>query len=428
MISAETNRRLTEVGPGTPMGNLLRRYWQPIAGASEFDRKAIKPLRILGEDLVLFRTTGGAYGLVPKRCHHRGADISFGFVEDEGIRCHYHGWKYDVSGACVDRPFDRNVNPSGRTPMKSGPGYLAREKAGLVWAYMGPAPAPELPDWEFFSWENTFKQVAIAEIPCNWFQCQENTVDPVHFEWLHNNRELRRAGDQGPFSPPTVKMMVEDRPYGLLSRRHREGADESSPLWNPGRAIVWPNAWYFGHHMEWKVPVDDTRTLYIAWSTLRVPREREPYTQGSIPTWYGPVKDDQGEWISTHVTNQDVIAWMSQGVVSDRTNETLGASDVGVVALRRRMLEDLDAVEQGRDPRGIVRDPGVNQRMELPCIGQHEMKHGLPLAQMQEHPILGDLLRDFLIMAGQPDDVRREFETVMGVKTTPVDISKMVQK
>src|SRR5690606_11532868 len=129
--------------------------------------------------------------------------------------------------------------------------------------------------------------------------------------------------------------------YGLLSRRYREGSDESGLLWSVGRAILWPNGWFFGHHIEWKVPIDDTHTLYICWFTLRVPKEREPYYQKSIPTWYAPVKDDKGEWIDSHVTNQDAIAWTSQGEISDRTRESLGASDVGVVALRRRFLEDL---------------------------------------------------------------------------------------
>src|SRR5690606_3811301 len=130
------------------------------------------------------------------------------------------------------------------------PAYPVREKAGLLWAYLGPSPAPELPDWEAFGWKHHFAQIVIAEVPCNWLQCQENTVDPVHFEWLHNNGPQREAGDFGNFSPRTLQMRVEDAPFGLISRRYREGTDVSTPLWSVGRAILWPNGWYFGHHFE----------------------------------------------------------------------------------------------------------------------------------------------------------------------------------
>lgn len=422
------NERLTQVGPGTPMGNLLRRYWHPIAGASEFDKKSIKPVRFFGEDLVLFRTVAGTYGLIPRRCHHRGADLSFGFVEEDGIRCHYHGWKYDCSGSCVDRPFDSNVSRQGKTLGRPGPNYLVQEKAGLVWAYMGPMPAPLLPDWDVYGWPHTFKQIVTSEIPCNWLQCQENTVDPVHFEWLHNNTQQRRVGDQGPLSPRTLKMTVEDAPFGLLSRRYREGTDESSPLWRVGRAMLWPNGWFFGHHLEWKVPIDDTHTLFVLWFALRVPREHEPFVQETVPTWHAPLKDENGQWLENSVTNQDVIAWISQGQIADRTKENLCASDVGVVALRRRYMADMEAVEQGKDPRCLIRDPGANQSLEIPCIDLKDFQEGLPLAEMQDHFLIGSLLKDFYIISGQPEDVRKSFEDAMHVQFSSWDIHRMVQK
>jgi 5,5'-dehydrodivanillate O-demethylase oxygenase subunit len=422
------NQRLTQITPGTPMGNLLRRYWHPVAGASEFDRKALKPVRFFGEDLVLFRGESGTYGLIPRRCQHRGADLSFGFVEDDGVRCHYHGWKYDCSGACVDRPFDSNVNPGRKVPGRPGPGYLAREKAGLVWIYMGPQAAPELPDWDAFGWPNTFKQIVSTEVPCNWLQCQENTVDPVHFEWLHNNTQQRHLGDKGPYSPRTLKMSVEDTPFGLLSRRYREGTDETAPLWSVGRAILWPNGWFFGHHLEWKVPIDDTNTLFVIWFALRVPREHEPYVQASIPTWHAPIKDEQGQWLQNSVSNQDIVAWISQGPIADRSKESLAASDVGVVALRRRLMDDMEAVENGRDPRCIIRDPAANKALELPCIDLEAYRDGLPLAEMKSNFMINSLLQDFYIFAGQPPEVRKAFEDAMHVKMSSFDIHSMVQK
>lgn len=429
MLSEEQNRLLTEVGPGKPMGDLLRRYWHPIAGTSEFEKKAIKPIRLFGEDLVLFKALNGSYGLVSSRCAHRGSNLAFGFVEEDGIRCGYHGWCYNRQGECAHRPFEEIVAPSApRLKSVKLAGYPVQEKAGMLWAYMGPQPAPELPDWETFSWPNCFVQVVIAEIPCNWLQCQENTVDPVHFEWMHNNGPQRRAGDFGEFSPRTMELRVDDFEYGLISRRYREGTDESTPLWSVGRAVLWPNGWYFGHHFEWKVPVDDFNTLFITWSVLHVPTECEPYVQSRIPTWYAPVKDANGEWIISHVGNQDIVAWISQGAIADRTRESLGASDRGVVALRRRLLEDLKAVGEGRDPRGLIRDPLKNSRVELPCIARNELMNGLPQAQMLAHPVMGPYLREFYSMAGQPQAIREEFEQAMRVKQSSLELHKFVPR
>jgi 5,5'-dehydrodivanillate O-demethylase len=158
MLSEEKNRLLTEVGPGKPMGDYLRRYWHPIAGASEFDDKAVKPLRILGEDLVLYKDLSGNYGLVDRRCPHRNADMSYGYVEQCGLRCSYHGWQYDPSGQCIHQPFEETLDPGARmrknTKIKA---YPVQEKAGLLWAYMGPQPAPLLPDWELFNYKNGFR-------------------------------------------------------------------------------------------------------------------------------------------------------------------------------------------------------------------------------------------------------------------------------
>jgi 5,5'-dehydrodivanillate O-demethylase len=152
MLTAEQNRQLTEVGPGTPMGNLLRRYWMPIAGVSEFETISIKPLRLFGEDLVLYKDMGGTFGLVDRHCPHRRADLSYGFVEDCGIRCNYHGWRFDEAGNCLEQPYEDVANPDARFREKIRiTSYPIEPKGGLLWAYMGPQPAPLLPDWEPFS-------------------------------------------------------------------------------------------------------------------------------------------------------------------------------------------------------------------------------------------------------------------------------------
>ena len=140
MLSPEKNRLLTQVGPGTPMGELLRRYWMPIGGASEFDGNPIKAIRLMGEDLVLYKDMRGRFGLLDRHCPHRRADLAYGFVEETGIRCNYHGWLMNEAGACLEQPYDDTVNPRSRAKDRYDRAYPVKECAGLLWAYMGPQP------------------------------------------------------------------------------------------------------------------------------------------------------------------------------------------------------------------------------------------------------------------------------------------------
>jgi 5,5'-dehydrodivanillate O-demethylase len=198
VLSDKENRALTEVGAGTPMGELLRRYWMPIAAVTELEDTATKPVRLMGEDLVLYRDKAGAFGLLDRHCAHRRADLCHGFVEDHGLRCSYHGWLYGEQGQCLAQPFEEIAHPQARFKDRIAiKAYPVEAKAGLLWAYLGPAPAPLVPTWEPFTWENGFVQIVFAEIPCNWFQAQENSIDPVHFEWLHGNWSRALRGGPG---------------------------------------------------------------------------------------------------------------------------------------------------------------------------------------------------------------------------------------
>src|SRR5262249_42773728 len=143
MLSEEQNRALTEVGRGTRMGELLRRYWMPIAAVSEFTEQAVKPVRLMGEDLVLYRDKSGTYGLLDRHCAHRRADLCYGWTEEGGLRCHYHGWMWDHTGRCVQQPFEEVAHPEARFKDRVRiTAYPVEPKAGLLWAYLGPAPAP----------------------------------------------------------------------------------------------------------------------------------------------------------------------------------------------------------------------------------------------------------------------------------------------
>ncbi len=419
MLSREDNRRLTEVGPGTPMGELMRRYWMPIASVHEFSSITIKPVRLMGEDLVLYRDRQGTYGLLDRHCAHRRADMAQGFIEDCGLRCNYHGWLYDETGKCLSQPYEDIAHPEANFRNKVRiAAYPVETAADLIWAYLGPEPAPLVPDWEVFHWENGFRQIVFADVPCNWFQCQENSIDPVHFEWLHLNWSKRLRGGDGAYSPRHLKLGFEEFEYGHIYRRLREDIDEAHPLWRVGRVCLWPNALFTGTHFEWRVPVDDENTLSVTWSYAKVPKDCEPYVQqGTIPSWHGPIKaPDSGRWITSHVMNQDFVAWTGQGVIGDRTKEHLGTSDEGILMLRRRFLEDMDRVARGEDPKAIFRDPEANRSVRLPVADRRAVEEGISREDMLKHPFMrGFLVDGYPFQAGQPDPIREEYEKALGI-------------
>jgi len=420
-MEAAVNERLTRVGPGTPMGALMRRYWHPVASVAELDDHPTKAVKLLGEELVLFRDLSGKYGLVERHCPHRRADFLYGIVEANGIRCSYHGWMFDHAGACIEQPFEDTLNPGGQYKDRIRiAGYKVEAKSGLLWAYIGPEPAPLVPNWEPFTWENGFVQIVFSEVPCNWLQCQENSIDPVHFEWLHDNWAARMRGQQGKYAPRHLKLDFEEIEWGMVYKRVREGGDEKNPLWTIGRVCLWPHALFTGNHFEWRVPMDDTTTLSVGWFFNRVPKEQEPYVQKRIPSWVSPVRDPQtGRWITSHIMNQDFVGWVGQGEISDRTQEHLGASDRGIVMMRRRFLADMDAIAAGQDPKATVRDPEVNACIRLPIIDRDLHLHGLSRVELvrfeQERKARSAAYNEgFLFLAGQPDEVRREYEEAMG--------------
>ncbi len=425
VLTAEQNRRLTEVGPGTPMGRLLRRYWHPIGAESEFVDvgQAIKPVRILGEDLVLYRTPGGSFGLIEPHCPHRRAGLVNGYVEIDGIRCSYHGWKFDLAGQCIHQPFEEAAAEATRfRDSICALAYRAEARFGLVWAYLGPDPSPLIPTWEPFTYPNCFRQIVMHVVDCNWLQCQENSIDPVHFEWLHNNWLPGRSGQPENYAPRHAKLGFDEWEHGFMYRRLHEGEDETSDAWLNGRLCIMPNL-FAPSHFEWRVPMDDEHTLSVIWTTERVAAEREPYHQDLIPHWWGQATDANGQPVTTHVLGQDVMSWTGQGVVADRTKENLGRSDRGVQMFRRRLLDDLEAVERGDDPSGLIWDPAQNQCVRFPnelrrlyldaptpealTARLAGLKRVMPGSRPEDY---------FFLLEGQPETVRQEWEYALGLR------------
>lgn len=419
MLTAEENRVLTQVGPATPMGDLLRRYWWPIMAADELERRKVRPVRLLGEDLVAYRDLSGGYGLVDRHCPHRRADMSLGIREEHGIRCSYHGWCFDSSGNCVEQPYEQTANPNSRFRDKvSILAYELRERAGILWAYMGPRPAPALWNWEPYAWPNCFRQIVVSEVPINWLQAQENSIDPVHFEWLHDNWTAERAG-LGQRSPKHLKLGFDEFDHGFTYRRVREGGTEDDDLWTVGRVCLWPNCLFTTDHFEWRTPIDDENMLSITLASERVPCDKEPYAQEVVPSWRGPLFDADGDWILSHVMNQDFAAWAGQGTIADRTRENIGPSDRGIVMIRRRFMADIERVQRGEDPKSVLRGDD-DALIPLPTVGAESFTRPRSREQFEAWHAMLDARgfpSGYPFQAGQPAAIRALYDEAMSPPT-----------
>ncbi len=337
-------------------------------------------------------------------------------MEECGLRCNYHGWRFNEDGRCIEQPYDDLAHPEARFRDKVRiTSYPVEAKGGLLWAYLGPQPVPLLPTWEPFTWQNGFVQIVFTKIPCNWLQCQENSIDPVHFEWMHRNWTSRLNGEIGNYGKKHVKIEFKEFEYGYTYHRLVEGMPDSHERWTVGRVCLWPNCLGPNQHFEWRVPMDDENTLSVHWHFTPVPRERHPYVQTSIPAWEGPIVDPlTGRWITSHITNQDFVAWVGQGTIADRTKELLGPSDRGITLMRKRLFDDLKRIERGEDPKAIVRDPKIAAFIELPIVSREFLTESLTLAEMMEDPSI-DPRQGYVAQAGQPEWVRQQFLEAMGL-------------
>jgi len=360
MITAEQNQRLTETGPGTPMGNLLRRYWHPVGASVELEREPVQPVRLLSEDLTLFRTERGEYGLVGNRCAHRAISLAYGIPQVNGLRCAYHGWTYDTAGHVIDMPFEPACLPLKITA------YPVEELGGLIWAYLGPEPRPLLPHWEMFVRDDLIRSVTFKLLPCNWVQCMDNAMDPVHFEHLHGHfwsyfnrkhgiRQTARAARH-------LKIDFDVFEYGAYKRRLLEGQSEDSDDWTVGHPMVFPTMVVVPAGLtpgyQIRVPVDDTSTMHVIYSGKPAAADDRPQP---IRVERPSVKyDDRGLVLPASPIEQDEMAWIGQGPISGRTAEHPATSDAGVLLYRNLLLENIERVERGEDPLGVVRDRALN--------------------------------------------------------------------
>ncbi|MGE3645782.1 MAG: Rieske 2Fe-2S domain-containing protein [Beijerinckiaceae bacterium] len=390
MLTQRQNDLLTRTGPGTPGGRLLRAYWQPVALARDLPPGG-DPLhiRVMSEDLVLFRDDAGRPGLLELRCPHRKADLSYGRIENGGLRCIYHGWLFDVAGKCIEQPGEpRDSNYKDRIRHKA---YPCMDVAGLVLAYMGEGEPPALPPFPFFHAPEDHVWTNRALHECNYLQGNEGNIDPQHLSFLHRV-DMGAQVTYGSYLANDVApaIAVVETPWGLkveTSRDIGEGKrykrytnfvmpNGSSfvgvPLVDPKLAPADSNDGYSAH---WHVPVDDYSHIkyYIGYREqggIDVDLQKRFVCDGQDDDFTfrrtlsnrflqdrASMRDRAYAGMGPNFQDHDRWVTESQGPIVDRTTENLGATDRAIILMRRQMLKAIEDIEQGRAPMFVEKTP-----------------------------------------------------------------------
>jgi phthalate 4,5-dioxygenase oxygenase subunit len=398
MISAEENQLLTQTGSNTPCGEMMRRYWQPVALCEELPPGgAPVKARILGEELVLFRDDQGRPGLIGLHCAHRGTDLSYGRVEDGGLRCLYHGWLYDICGRVIDQPGE----PGGgaNKDLIRHRAHPCQESGGVIFTYMGPGEPPLLPNYEFLTAPPERRTVVKAFYECNYLQGNEGNIDPVHLSFLHqylSEAQVARlrvvqgvnATDNtllGKDVAPNIEVEVTN--YGLrIYTLRAAGADKR---YLRVTNFVMPNLSAFGgstvgdgYAVHWHVPVNDHSHWKYIFAFSR-DKELDDFMRSrsrmELGTDYRLTRSGANRYQQDRASMQtqtftgtglnfqvhDAFATESQGHVQNRTEENLVSSDKAIVAARKLILNAIKDVKEGREPQHVVRDPQANRFANL---------------------------------------------------------------
>jgi nitrite reductase/ring-hydroxylating ferredoxin subunit len=358
---------LTDVGAGTPMGELLRRYWHPI-GVTADAGTTPRQVRVLGEDLILFRDTTGRPGLVHPHCAHRGSSLYYGKVEARGIRCCYHGWLFDVQGHCLEQPCEPG---GGRAKDKvRQPWYPVQELYGLVWAYLGPPEKkPVLPRYECLEVldEGELLETNDASIggggpqviPCNWLQHYDNLVDPFHVVVLHSSFSGTQFVEQMAVMPEVTwdtqahsvrTVALRKLPDGRTLRRISEAGLPTL------RVIPSPRIGRYGRveSLGWILPIDDhSFRIFVVGRVKEIGELARMRSRLNGKLWEELTAAEHQQFPG------DYEAMTSQGPIARHSEEHLATSDRGIVMLRRLLQKQLDAVAAGQDPAGVSFDPGA---------------------------------------------------------------------
>ena len=404
MLTKEESDLLCLTGPGTPCGELMRRYWQPVALSEEVTVDgAPLPVRLFGEDLVLFRDSQGRTGLLDLHCPHRGADLSFGRVEDGGIRCIYHGWLLDIKGNCLDQP----AEPAGRDQCASirQPAYPCVEKSGMIFAYLGPGGPPLFPNYDFLTCtdEHVFATKLYSE--ANFLQANEGNIDLVHNNFVHfvkreiesfSPTEAREAlerfgapqflSGRGP-APGLETTDAKLLDYGLRIYKIRQMEDGGNYI--RVATFVLPNLTVIpAGNINWHVPIDDTHHWkYIIRFDRDKPIDRDKCLQDrkiSTTPDYKPIANKANRYLQDraamkktiysgispkHFQSQDLCPIEGAGTLQDRTREHLVANDLPIIIARKLLSKAIqDLQKNGLEPRNVARKPEQNQFPEIVAL------------------------------------------------------------
>lgn len=392
MLNREENERITRVGPGTPMGNVMRRYWLPVCTTEQIPHRDGDPLRVrlVGENLVAFRDSGGAVGLLQENCPHRGASLALGRVEEHGIRCLYHGWKFGVDGRLQETP---NCSLKAVRETVKARAYPVREEGGIVWAYLGPSgKQPPLPRYAFMEAAATNRTVIRINVNANYLQLCEGGFDTSHVGILHSN-VARPGWMHASFTPNPDKLnpaalAVEDNDpeldlretdfgyyYVAFRRAEKPSHDGKVARWNARivpfimpftRIIASPTSLF----TVFETPADDehTSTFIVIHGDEPVDRAKNVALLGLDDTrfynekdctyratWEDRLGQDRSRlkdsWTGLHgIEQEDAAMSLSMGPIIDRSQEHLVPADRAVVTLRRLLLRSIKSVEEGGDP------------------------------------------------------------------------------
>ena len=365
------DEEMTHVGPGTPCGEYLRRFWQPVAFSNDL-KDLPNRIRIMGEDLVLLRDGSGRVGLLELHCSHRGTSLEFGQICERGIRCCYHGWLYDVDGKILETPGEP-PDSTLKDRLHHG-AYPTLEHAGLVFAYMGPPDKqPPFPVWDTYDLPGYRTIPGVKWFwPCNWLQMNENTVDPMHTVFLH------ALPGQTVFSDAIAEIGgidFIDTPLGLAYLHMRRVKDNA---WLRQSEFILPNATQYPPTTEsadreltctppmetdWTVPIDDTHTMYISLfhvlDDAKTADHATPVDRGFEAPWNETTEDLVNRpYEEKQRVPGDYDAQVAQRPIAVHALEHLATTDRGVIRVRNMVREGIRDVQNGRDPKGLIRETG----------------------------------------------------------------------
>ena len=388
-MDAVENDLLTRVGPGTPAGETLRKYWLPVGFSHEHKSDAPRLVRWLGEDLILFRDESGRVGLIEPACAHRGTSLEYGWIEAGGIRCCYHGWVYDVEGRCIEQPGEPPGSDfKNKIKLKS---YPVRELGGMIWAYMGKGKPPELNNYHFLLRTDGERVYAGYVRECNYMQQLENGLDPVHATVLHGRPVHGEPAAPEWMERPEFEVAANESMAYYVARRQ---GPKPGTEWH--REVAYLPPLLVVHHggslpgdpepamvdVSWRMPIDDTSTRSF---TLRIypaadgkPRQMQTDRPRPAPLMRGTRK----QYDMASINGQDTAAQVGQGAIVDRAREHLGHSDRGVIQVRKLWQKTIEASMRGEEPPNLIRDPAQNPVVHVDVIEKlvkaGEMKEHVP--------------------------------------------------